>query len=254
MIRVLTAPTDAIIQLLSDTVWGMKGPLFIHTDVEHRILTNKENYYFVYEEGDELCGVVVICQRKCLLANKPVSHFYTRYFSVNPQYRGKKIGEQLLQAIRPYFKQKFNNNQSFVYYAYIDKKNLRSAKVFENVGFNPITEFRTFTFSRVFLSKTTSVETITFDELKRLSFSDNQLTYTDHSITDSNCYLLRKNGKPIAAVRSLKSNWKFKKIPGWQGFIAKYIISKIPYLKRLFNTKTLTFEALDHLYLHNKFK
>lgn len=250
MIKISDHPNSKIIHLLEQTIWGLKGPQFQHLDIAHRIQSNEKNIFFSYYINNKVVGTVTFFIRSCDIDNQAIDCIYCRYFSVSPSFRGQKIGEQLLQKAEEYFKEKYDNTPS-LFYAYIDKKNLRSSKIAQNLNYDKTSEFRTHIFSRVAPKKTIEIKKIAFKELSQSIESKEFNTLSKHNIDKATCYGCFENGTLKLGVRVLPTNWKIERIEGLQGFLLKNIVSRIPILKRLFNREIFSFLALDFFYSEN---
>lgn len=246
--QTLPKETEEIIELLQDTVWGLKGPLFSHKEVAHRIRSNPKNHFFCAFHEAKLVGTLVCCERQVQLGSiSKVKGVYTRYFSVLEKYRGQKIGETLLSKAEKYFENKFAT-EPVIYYAYQDKKNTASMKVAENKNFHIYSDFQTFTFSRIKPLKTVSVSELNLEELKTFATIKNTCHF--QPILGTSIYGVKNNlGETICSARFLPSSWNIVRIPGWQGVLMKYVISYLPYLNRLFNRRSFDFLAVDHLFI-----
>lgn len=249
--RLLAKETNEIIELLKNTVWGLNGPLFSHKNVAHRIKSNPKNHFFCAFHHEKLVGIVVCCERKIHLPYPPkkvITGVYTRYFSILKEYRGHKIGETLLENVSLHFQEKFIT-EPVIFYAYQDKKNTPSMKVADNKKIAVFSDFQTFIFSRISPTQTEEVSLLNLNELVKAN-PTKENTFHKQTVKGSTVYGLKdKKGELICGARFLPSSWEIVKVPGWQGALMKYVVSRIPYLKRLFNRKSFDFLAVDHLYV-----
>lgn len=247
-IKTSASYTQEIIDFLSDTTWGLKGPKFKHQDVEQRIKSNPNNLYVCAYDQEKLVGTLVFCLRKGELDNQIIDLIYTRYFSVDPNYRGNKIGEKLLYFAEKYFEE-HQQNKATLFYSYIDKKNLRSSKIAQNLNYEAVSEFRTFTYSRLNTKNSLEAEEISFTELSNLFDKKEYNTFYESEIKEAKCFAIKKQGEIKVAFRVLPTTWSIETIGGINGFLLKYIISNIPYLNKVFPKHNLSFLAMDTIYV-----
>jgi len=240
---------EQIITLLEKTIWGRKGPLFSHKTVKERIQSYPKNYYFCIHQENELVATVVFCERMASLttaqSSEEIKTVYTRYFSVDPKHQGQGLGEKLIDYAEEYFTSE-GFLEPVVFYAYQDKKNASSMRVADKKNVQIAAEFRTITFSRIAPKNKLKLKVSSNSNIK---LTGKNTFHSTPSKTSKYYTQTDANGETLISARVTPGSWKIIKIPGFQGFLLKNIVSKLPLLNRIFNAKTFQFCAIDEVFI-----
>src|SRR5690606_4600155 len=163
-------------------------------------------------------------------SGKQISSFYIRYFSFKDNYRRKQINGKISNRKSDLRDEIINilsgksliegTNDKFYHYAYVDPRNLRSALLCKEFGFESVRKFSTLIFNRLNPKEDNRVLEISsaqVSEVKEL-LKDFYLDYTMFSfenLFNSRKYYTIKDhsGKILAGVQAEPDNWEIHEMP-----------------------------------------
>ena len=242
-------PGDQIRSLLNNNMIGTPGQSMVyqHQHVDSKIDNIDHPIFISVELGGSVVGVCCFVKRETYSLGEAAESFYIRYFSFKDAFRtsGKAISRiarrsRLKEEIESLFSTDILSEKSKVFYAYVDPGNLRSKRVIDSYHFQEIGRFQTVYFSRFFPKKHSHVIELKgelLSEYKKLAKQEYQdhLLYTDENLGYENgAYGIVENGQLVAALQANAERWKIFEIPGGKNLIK--LVSKIPFINRLFNT------------------
>ena len=260
-LTVSTAPSDELLELLNNNIIGTPGQsmLYQHLGVNEKIGKIKNPYFLNLERSGHIAGTACFCKRVTRTRANAATSFYVRYFSFKDIFRRKSASVRLQQkpsVIREEVnrvlggeKLDVQHGEKFLHYAYVDTRNERSAVLCREFGFEPVRQYTTLTFSRLF-PKTSNVYKIVeldaaivqpllqefYGEFSLVSFANLQ---------GNKYYFLENNdGKRIAGVQVNPDEWKIHSLPGFFMNSLIGVFSATPILNRILSKRFrfLTFE------------
>ena len=258
LIQRTSEPPEEVIQLLEETFIGTNGAQYQLMNTRDRIKNLLNPNFFFLSRNNKAIGTITICERPILLNNEKVISFYIRYFAFQTLFQGSDKPSSGQNKFHIYFNQLFNtnlnleedSNRKTIFWAFIDPENLRSFKMREKFGFEEIGEFKTYIFQRFFPKRSGRVRKVRSSEMqscieKTEEFYSNHSLYSSHRITEENYFVLEKEGRIIAGIKTFPSSWKIKSLPGKNSKLIQGILPLIPFSKRLINPKNHKFLATE---------
>jgi hypothetical protein len=251
--KLLHKPTPEVEQLLQETVYGTKGLLYSHLDAVERAHDLKNGHFHTLWRNEKLVALAVYCGRQLL--NSEMHSRYIRFFAVKKGEQAKGLGKLLTSCVEQHYLN--HENIRTLFYAYIDNKNLKSMKVSGHFNGKVCGHFNTYLMSRFSPKKSVRVRRANEEdksEIIRLlsnTYKNHAELHFDYLFHQNNYFVLENNGEIVAGVQANPVKWKIVNIPGFQGFLMKYIIPIIPFINRLFNPKTFKFTGFEGIYYKN---
>lgn len=199
----------------------------------------------------ELVAVAAYCKRTVRTNSKDYTAYYIRYFSVSPNHQGKGLGKLLTQKLEEHYRSTINTPTLF--YAYIEKKNLRSMGV--SNYFNPevLGQFKSVLFSRFTPKKHSNFGRV---DAKEFSSTTSE-HYQQHALFSSeklgyknNCFGIKRNGEWVATVQANPVQWRVVNLPGFMGWLSRNVLHFIPVLGRMAPRNEFKFAAFEGLWVH----
>jgi hypothetical protein len=160
-LKIFNSPSNELIQLLKNNIIGTPGlgMLYQHLEVQKKIDHISEPFYVNLVRGNNIMATCCFCSRLSMNAGKGINSFYIRYFSFKDKFRTKQvakknhIGNSLLrEELTSLLSGKGLGEGAkgkFFHYAYVDPRNLRSALLCKEFGFETVRQFSTLIFNRL---------------------------------------------------------------------------------------------------------
>jgi hypothetical protein len=266
-LKIFHSPSNEIISLLKENVIGTPGlgMLYQHLEVQKKIDHIDDPYYVSLNKNDFTIGTCCFCSRNTLNNSNSIHSFYIRYFSFKEKYRTKSISQRTGITRNSKLREELlallsgknlgrDTTDKFFHYAYVDPRNLRSALLCKEFGFEPVRKFSTIIFNRLDPKEYKSVVEILpmqLNEVKELlkAFYKDYNMFSFENLFNSRKYYVIKDdkGKILAGIQAEPDHWRIHEMPGLSGKIILHVLSYIPYLNRLFN-KDYRFLTLEGLY------
>lgn len=247
--KVLTKPSQEIIDLLSNTVYGTKGLRYSHQNLEDRIFDLINPHFHTLWFNDQLLAVAAYCHREIELLNQPLPTIYIRYFAVNKNFQEQGLGKLLTQKLYSYYEKEID--KPTIFYAYIEKKNIRSLGVSKRFEQKEVGQFKTIYFSRFFPKKSkrvTSVSNSEIDLLYKNHFS-NYAFSNPYKLNYKEGYRVVKKGEEIVAgIQANKANWTIHNLPGFMGWLTRNVLHYLPIIGRLSPKYRLSFIGFEGIF------
>ena len=141
--------------------------------------------------------------------------------------------------------------EKFFHYAYVDPHNERSAVLCEEFEFQPVRQYTTIIFSRLFPKKKPAhaIVEVEAESVKGLlkDFYHDFTMVSFENLTQKKYYFIEnKKGERVAGVQVNPDQWRIHSLPGFVLTIALGVFTHIPMLNRLIskNFRFLTFENI----------
>jgi hypothetical protein len=231
---------------------GTNGPLYQHIDASQKIKHLIRPLSFTLEKEGKTIGTCTFLERNIRVQEKVYKAWYSRYFSIAPEYQGKIFGNLLLKNIKSYYEQ--ITDMPTVFYGFVDQANPRSGKLLKNIGLEIIRSFEIFVFSRVYPKTNKQVTRIREEdkekllELLRDQYSDYTFVNFEHLFFQDNYFVLKINNEIVAGIRANNVQWIIRHLPGISGKIMMQLLPHTPFISRLFNPKDFRFVEFEGIY------
>lgn len=246
--KIINEPIPEIKKILRETIYGTKGLRYRHMDTDEKLdHVHAPDFHTLWLE-DELVAVAAYCKRMVSSGEKYYPAYYIRYFSVSPKYQGKGLGKYLTEKLEQHYRSTVT--EPTIFYAYIEKKNIRSMGVSERFKQESLGEFKSILFSRFrphLHSRFEKISPIEFETFVTQHYSGHALFLTDKLGYKNQCYGIRENGHLVAAVQANPVSWEVVNLPGAMGWLSRNILHFIPILGRLAPRSKLSFVAFEGL-------
>ncbi len=261
-------PSEALIDLLKNTLIGSEGTLYQLLDTPTKIVKLKNSHFFSLVRADKLLGTFTICKQEINLLGRTHNSYYIRYVAFDSKFQGGLKKGKSDGGLHRFFKDFFETSTfdaspasggKSIYWAYIDPDNLRSINLNNRLGFEQIGSFKTTVFSRV-KSKNKCVERIKPEDKSEVlklvtSFYDSfQFLTTESLFFDDNYFVLRVNGEIVCGIQANPVHWKIKNLPGLSGRILIKIAPFIPRIRKLIQPNNHRFLATEGLFWKDGFE
>jgi hypothetical protein len=265
-LKIVNSPSNQLVELLKENRIGTPGlgMLYQHLEIQKKIDHIEDPFYVNLVKGNNIIGSCCFCGRLIMNSGNPINSFYIRYFSFKDTYRTKQATKKNNSG------NSFLRNElisllagaglgegakgKFFHYAYLDPRNLRSAVVCKEFGFETVRQFSTLIFNRLHPKENKRVIEISPSEVNEVKemlsvFYKDYTMFSFENLFNSRKYYVIKDegGKIVAGVQAEPDHWKIHEMPGFSGKIILTMFSFIPYLNKLIN-KNYRFLTLEGIY------
>ncbi|MBE0673902.1 MAG: hypothetical protein IH591_04505 [Bacteroidales bacterium] len=275
-VSVTSEADDDVISLLSSTVVGSEGGMqYTMRNIGQRILAYGDNIRLVsLRRNYTLAGVIGTCYRECRLGGIIDRCTYLRFLSFRQTWQTEKVFTKRERhsdknSETDSFKRQTLNifskphllgfpgvaeNDRHVLYAYVESRNERSKNIIQQAGYEYIRSFLTVAFSRfspLVSDKVSPAVEDEYPEIRKLMkefYNDYSFYFDDIAFHGNNYYVLREEGRIIAGVSAIPTEYIIKNVPGVWGWIMMKILPFAPYFRRLFHPGLFRFAALGSIF------
>lgn len=251
-IEVVRQINDEIKALLWSMKWGTNGPIYQKIKNSEKDDHIYQPHFLLLRKAEVLIGMCTVSERPIRFGTEEIKGCYLQHFSVKKEFQGKKYSQILIGQARKYFEEVIP--KPFIGYAYIEGSNIRSQKAAKFIGYDPVRNFQTILFSRIFPKKHANVRRYRTDEkpiiLNQLNdfYKDYGFVHFTNTFHHDNYFVMETNGKIIAGVQAFPVEWKILEMPGFAGKLITNFVPYIPYINRLFNPKSHQFLVFDSFF------
>lgn len=264
--------TEEFRKQIKSTILGREGKLrYQHLLGVQKAEQVTETAFVQLHWKSRLTGVIAFSLQTVTLQNQQKKVAYVRYFSILGLL-AKRQGHQSSKKpkqnsiLKTVIKDLFDNpNLLFPdtpsiagVYAYVEEDNLPSIRNVLHMGFEKVAEFNTFIYSRAYPKALINYEVYSgakFNEVKPVldHFYDNYnfspqwsrlISYSDRTYA-----VYAPKGILTAGVCFSQNTWRIHSIPGLSGWLSRNLLSKLPYLKRIFFNQTFDFLTLEMAFM-----
>lgn len=260
-------PEQSIRELLTQNIIGTPGKSMVYQQlcVSQKLDHIPDPYFLSVRLGQKVVGTSCFIRRPVAVANLKREAFYIRYFAFRNRFRSQNDALERLHkksVLRSEVEEVLNGAHfdltgQPLCYAYVDPGNIRSLRIIMSFGFRNVGSFKTVFFSRfspVLSSNVESVKGNTKEEVFRLireAYSKHAF-YTEENIGYADgLYVLRKEGKVLAALQANPEHWHVHELPGSRHLIN--VVSRVPYVRRLFH-RDFRFLSIEGLYVRSGYE
>ena len=244
---------EEIISFFEQTNWGSAGAVYERKNSSELVRQLKNPYLFAVHKGEEIVGTAVFCHTTPLVLGSPYNCFIIRYFAASDAIRGKKIMKyyagKVMEVVRD------AETEKTIYVGCVEKGNIRSYKVVENAGYEPLGILNVSGFSRFFPKAQKNIERVQTEsgkkevlDLLHAFYAKHVLVHFDYLFLKDNYFVIREQGKIIAGCQLHRVHWAINNMPGFMGKIIMHILPNVPLINKLFNPKRFEFLAFEGIY------
>ncbi|GAB4016108.1 hypothetical protein GCM10028808_43490 [Spirosoma migulaei] len=239
----------AAVDLLQNTLYGTKGIRYRQTGQERKIPELFNPLFFHLYINGSLQGLYCL-DRRVVEGNSRVEAFYGRYLAVSKAYQRKGYGKLLKTEAVKYVRTLIP--EPFLFYSYVEEKNIRSLILSQQLDFRSITTLKTFVFRHLY--PVVDKRFCRLDDhslalpLLKAYYKNYSLAVYDKVFENGNYFILKEGQTILAGVHASPTTWQFDHMPGLMGWIMMNGFPKLPILKKLFKP-TYTFLSLEGIYL-----
>jgi len=244
---------EKIISFFEQTSWGSAGAVYERKNSSELIRLLKNPYLFAVQKSEEIVGTAVFCHTTPLVLGLPYNCYIIRYFAASDAIRGKKLmkyyGGKVMEVVRDAEKEKT------IYVGCVEKGNIRSYKVVENAGYEPLGLLSVSAFSRFFPKAQKNIARIKTEserkemlDLLHAFYSKHVLVHFDYLFLNDNYFVVRENGEVVAGCQFHRVHWAINNMPGFMGKIIMHVLPNVPFINKLFNPKRFEFLAFEGIY------
>jgi RimJ/RimL family protein N-acetyltransferase len=238
--------------LLWEMKWGTNGPIYQKISNAEKDENIFQPYFMQLKKSGELIGMCTVSKRPIWFGEEEIMAAYLQHFSVKKEFQGQKYSQLLIDTAKQYFENDIRI--PFIGYAYIEGSNIRSQKAAQFIGYDPVRNFKTILFSRLFPKKNSNVrryktaeKPIILNQLKSF-YKNHGFVHFTNTFHKDNYFILEREGQIVAGVQAYPVEWKILDMPGFTGKLIMNIVPKIPILGRLFQPKQHRFLVFDSLF------
>lgn len=244
---------EEIIAFFEQTSWGSAGAVYVRKNSSELVRQLKHPYLFAVQQEEEMVGTAIFCHTTPLVLGLPYNCYIIRYFAASPVIQGKKIikyfAGKVMEVVRD------AETEKTIYVGCVEKGNIRSYKVVENAGYEPLGLLRVSAFSRFFPKQQKNLERIQSEQgkqevLDRLTpfYAHHVLVHFDYLFIHDNYFVIREQGEIVAGCQLHRVHWAINSMPGFMGKIIMNVLPHIPFINKLFNPKQFEFLAFEGIY------
>lgn len=237
--------------MLNNNIIGTPGKSMVY---QHQKVNEKLDHiaapnFVSLSLRDNLLGTCCFCRRQVLVDGESVLAYYIRYFTFKEPFRSdarkkihqskdnllKKEVDQLLQG------EAFEEKEPHIYYGYIDPDNVRSMRFAQEFHFEKAGVFHTVFFSRFFPKRHGQVYQLKENDRKNVSqwikrtYALHQFFCEENIFYKQGYYVIKHKGEIVAGLQAVPEKWRIYELPGKNGRRLLSLVSRFPFLNRLFN-------------------
>ncbi|MVM33881.1 GNAT family N-acetyltransferase [Spirosoma sp. HMF4905] len=242
----------AAVDLLKRTIYGTRGVRYQHTNQETKINDLVKPLFFHLRQADRLIGTYCLDERTLEMGSVQTTGFYGRYLAVEETYSGKGYGRLLKQQAMTYVEQQ--TPSPFLFYSYIEAKNVRSVAISQKEGFQSVATLKTYFFRRYSPVQDKRFSVATANDLHHIQPVLNQVyrsyrfkTFA-HIGYQNQYFVLKEQGQIVAGVQANPVCWRFYQMPGVMGWVLMNLVPLVSATRRFFNPARNEFVVMEGLY------
>ena len=273
----LTHETEALPDVkdtIANTVLGNPGGIrYRQLDALKKADEIKPLHFFPLRKNGKIISLMALAERITYHEGVPYYTYYVRYVSFNPAYSVKsanssdrslaihRMGNSFIkEGMKKHaenfpflLKEKLADPEKRIYYAYVEKSNLRSLNYTE-FFFEKIRTFPIIAYSNFFPRADNRVGQIAesgYDTLVKLLhtvYHKHSFFFPEKEKLLSHYFVLKEGDNILAGVQAQENHWKIEELPGILGSIIKNVLPHLPVFSRVIKSNRFTFLTFDTLY------
>jgi RimJ/RimL family protein N-acetyltransferase len=244
---------EEVISFFEQTRWGSAGAVYERKNSSELVRLLKRPYLFAVQKGEEIVGTAVFCHATPTVSGSSYNCYIIRYFAASDAVRGKKIMKyyagKVMEVVR------LEETEKTIYVGCVEKGNIRSYKVVENAGYEPLGLLSVSAFSRFFPKAQKNIECVNTEKGKeevlgilREFYAKHVLVHFDYLFLSDNYFVIRERGEIVAGCQFHRVHWAINNMPGLMGKIIMNVLPNVPFINKLFNPKRFEFLAFEGIY------
>jgi hypothetical protein len=266
-LQVKTSPDSGLLDLLNRNVIGTPGlgMLYQHRSVADKIGKITNPFFVNLVKNTHIIGTCCFCKRTTSDSGKQNPAFYIRYFSFKDVFRRKSVTVKK-SAVRSALRQEVNKvlegdgleirqSEKFYHYAYVDPRNVRSASLCADFGFETVREYSTVIFSRlspkgtaIKMVQVSPEEEYTVKTLVSEFYKDFNMFCTENLFNGRKYYVIKdEQNRILAGCQANPDQWRILSLPGLSGTLILNVFSSLPMLRKLIS-KDYRFISVEGTY------
>ncbi len=252
VIRSQPTASDDMVSLIARTVWGSGGTRYQLRDAQAKAELLKGSHFIGLYIGGRLAGVYVLRRKQVTIGKGRYDAYYRTFLALEPERRGRGYGTLLVANTRRHFLTELSGKG--LLYGYIEAGNAVSLRVSKRAGYRPVASFCTQAFSRLRPRPHPAVRPLGADrasvavaQLNAL-YAKHQLRDFHQSLDPDRYLVLEDDTGIVAGVQIELCDWMITHLPGLQGFLLVHLVSRTPFLRRVFDARRCRFLKFGNLY------
>jgi len=244
---------ELVITFLEETNWGSAGAVYQRKNSNELVRLLKKPALFAVHSGETIVGTAVFCNTTPTVQGVPYNCYIIRYFAASDAIRGKKLMKQYAGKVMEVVREA--ETEKTIYVGCVEKGNIRSYKVVQNAGYEPLGLLSVNAFSRFFPKRQKNVERVQSESVKhevlqllRKQYENHMLVHFDYLFLRDNYFVIREQGEIVAGCQFHRVHWAINYMPGLMGKIIMNVLPNLPLINRLFNPKRFEFLAFEGIY------
>lgn len=244
---------EEVVEFFKKINWGSEGAVYERININELIPLLHDAHLVSVNKGDSIQATAIFCKSDIEMAGKDYKVEYIRYFAASDEIRGKKLIKHFAGKVMGLVKQE--RAEKTIYIGCIENGNIRSYKVVENAGYQPMGLLSVNAFSRFFPKANPAIERVQNDEVKKEVLALLSKQYQEHALRhfnyihlNDNYYILREQGEIVAGCQVHRVQWVINNMPGVTGKIIMHVLPLIPLINKLFNPKKFNFLCFEGIY------
>ncbi len=259
-------------EMANATIYGTPGHMrYGHVKAKEKIKTLKHTSFVELRRKDKTLGIVALVGHQVNVGQKQVAGQYVRYFTIHAPMRtgGSKASDRVERKglIHQMIKEQFDDPQRMsvepingpaIIYAYVESLNVRSLNMVRSLGFEQSRALVTLIFSRFYPKEKLNVGLLSqarFSEMEELvrSFYEGYNLVTEFADWE-NYFVHEVGGEVVCGVKLETNTWIIHEMPGFEGWLFRKVLPRIPILKRIFQGSKIDFIGIERLYVKEGFE
>lgn len=244
---------EEVISFFEQTNWGSAGAVYVRRNSSELVRQLKDPYLYAVQKGDDIVGTAIFCHTNPLVLNTPYNCYIIRYFAASVAIRGKKLikhyAGKVMEVVRD------AETEKTIYVGCVEKGNIRSYKVVENAGYEPLGLLNVNAFSRFSPMRQRDIVRVEAKgqrkevlDLLHGFYAMHVLVHFDYLFLKDNYFIIREKGEIVAGCQLHRVHWAINNMPGIMGKIILHVLPRVPFINKLFNPKRFEFLAFEGIY------
>lgn len=275
-VKVLKEADDDIVSLLSATIMGGEGGMqYTMCNVAQKLKAYGDRIRIVsLVRNISLAAVIGVCYRSCDLHGETHRSSFLRFLAFRQSYRASRLSRPPIKHEREHqeedtFRRKalklfsephllgfpgVSENDRHIMYAYVESRNERTKSIIQEAGYEYIRSFLTVAFSRFHPKASDLVGQAKCEEFQEIReqlksfYSDYSFYFDDYHFGGNRYFVLREEGRIIAGVSAIPTEYNVINVPGVWGWIMMKVLPFAPQYRKLFNPGLFRFISLGSIF------
>jgi len=241
-----------MLDLVARTIWGSGGTRYRIRDIADKLRVLAGWEFVTLNLDNDLVGFYMLRRKQVGIGPSVVKAYYLTFLTVAPEYRGMGYGYLLVEQTKRHFSSKMG--ESGLIYGYVEADNLASLAALKQAGYESIASFSSTIFSRwrprhdARCRLLRRCERGDMEALLTELYEDHVLLDFDQSLNPDSYWVLESSGYIAAGIQVETCNWHVIRLPGASGALLVHGVSRIPFLRRLFDARQCRFVKFGNLY------